>query len=126
MLYIHLFSEILVGLFNLMPVINFKRNLTIYAFFFIAESAVRFDGKGYLKYLYRIEEGNKNFHLSLRLKTSAAEGTVMSTNASDWGTLEVQHFSNTLTKESLTYSFVCHILAQKAYFECPGVCYSQV
>jgi len=62
--------------------------LTIYAFC-IAESAVRFDGKGYLKYLYQIKEGNKNFHLSLRLKTSATEGTVMTTNASDWGTLEV-------------------------------------
>ncbi|XP_056106333.1 protocadherin Fat 2 [Rhinichthys klamathensis goyatoka] len=53
------------------------------------ESAVRFDGKGYLKYLYQIEEGNENFHLSLRLKTSAAEGTVMTTNASDWATLEL-------------------------------------
>ncbi|XP_051716060.1 protocadherin Fat 2 [Ctenopharyngodon idella] len=53
------------------------------------ESAVRFDGKGYLKYLYQIEDGRENFHLSFRLKTSAAEGTVMSTNASDWGTLEL-------------------------------------
>uniref|UniRef100_A0A8C1WJD8 FAT atypical cadherin 2 n=1 Tax=Cyprinus carpio TaxID=7962 RepID=A0A8C1WJD8_CYPCA len=53
------------------------------------ESAVRFDGKGYLKYLYQMEEGKENFHLSLRLKTSAAEGTVMSTNASDWGKLEL-------------------------------------
>uniref|UniRef100_A0A9J8DFP2 FAT atypical cadherin 2 n=1 Tax=Cyprinus carpio carpio TaxID=630221 RepID=A0A9J8DFP2_CYPCA len=53
------------------------------------ESAVRFDGKGYLKYIYQMEEGKENFHLSLRLKTSAAEGTVMSTNASDWGKLEL-------------------------------------
>ncbi|XP_026136921.1 protocadherin Fat 2-like [Carassius auratus] len=53
------------------------------------ESAVRFDGKGYLKYLYQMQEGKENFHLSLRLKTSAAEGTVMSTNASDWGKLEL-------------------------------------
>ncbi|ROL47338.1 Protocadherin Fat 2 [Anabarilius grahami] len=53
------------------------------------ESAVRFDGKGYLKYLYQIEDGRENFHLSFRLKTSAEEGTVMSTNASDWGTLEL-------------------------------------
>uniref|UniRef100_A0A9J8BM33 FAT atypical cadherin 2 n=1 Tax=Cyprinus carpio carpio TaxID=630221 RepID=A0A9J8BM33_CYPCA len=53
------------------------------------ESAVRFDGKGYLKYLYQMEESKENFHLSLRLKTSAAEGTVMSTNASDWGKLEL-------------------------------------
>uniref|UniRef100_A0A9J8ADP7 FAT atypical cadherin 2 n=1 Tax=Cyprinus carpio carpio TaxID=630221 RepID=A0A9J8ADP7_CYPCA len=49
----------------------------------------RFDGKGYLKYIYQMEEGKENFHLSLRLKTSAAEGTVMSTNASDWGKLEL-------------------------------------
>ncbi|XP_001920058.2 protocadherin Fat 2 [Danio rerio] len=53
------------------------------------ESAVRFDGKGYLKYLYHMEEAKENFHLSLRLKTSAADGTVMATNASDWGTLEL-------------------------------------
>uniref|UniRef100_A0A672QBL2 FAT atypical cadherin 2 n=1 Tax=Sinocyclocheilus grahami TaxID=75366 RepID=A0A672QBL2_SINGR len=53
------------------------------------ESAVRFDGKGYLKYLYQMEESKENFHLSLRLKTSAAEGTVMSSNASDWGKLEL-------------------------------------
>ncbi|XP_016310855.1 protocadherin Fat 2 [Sinocyclocheilus anshuiensis] len=69
------------------------------------ESAVRLDGKGYLKYLYQMEEGKENFHLSLRLKTSAAKGTVMSTNASDWAKLEVRHFSNTLTKDSLTSSF---------------------
>uniref|UniRef100_A0A671LNX9 FAT atypical cadherin 2 n=1 Tax=Sinocyclocheilus anshuiensis TaxID=1608454 RepID=A0A671LNX9_9TELE len=72
------------------------------------ESAVRLDGKGYLKYLYQMEEGKENFHLSLRLKTSAAKGTVMSTNASDWAKLEVRHFSNTLTKDSLTSSFVLH------------------
>ncbi|XP_016409125.1 protocadherin Fat 2 [Sinocyclocheilus rhinocerous] len=53
------------------------------------ESAVRLDGKGYLKYLYQMEESKENFHLSLRLKTSAAEGTVMSTNASDWAKLEL-------------------------------------
>uniref|UniRef100_A0A672QBP7 FAT atypical cadherin 2 n=1 Tax=Sinocyclocheilus grahami TaxID=75366 RepID=A0A672QBP7_SINGR len=41
------------------------------------ESAVRFDGKGYLKYLYQMEESKENFHLSLRLKTSAAEGTLV-------------------------------------------------
>ncbi|XP_051945095.1 protocadherin Fat 2 [Xyrauchen texanus] len=53
------------------------------------ESAVRFDGKGYLKYLYQMEEDNQNFHLSLRLKTSDTEGTVMTTNASDWGILKL-------------------------------------
>ncbi len=99
----------LIGLFDLISVISFSRQLlhilpnvfTIYASC-VAESAVRFDGKGYLKYLYQMEEGKEKFHLSLRLKASAAEGTVMSTNASDWAKLEVRHFSNTLTKESLT------------------------
>ncbi|XP_055033747.2 protocadherin Fat 2 [Misgurnus anguillicaudatus] len=56
---------------------------------FCNESAVRFDGKGYLKYLYHMEEDKQRFHLSLRLKTSDTEGTVMTTNASDWGTLEL-------------------------------------
>lgn len=60
--------------------------------FCIAESAVRFDGKGYLKYLYHMEEDKHNFYLSLRLKTSNPDGTVMTTNASDWGILEVRHF----------------------------------
>ncbi|XP_022539774.2 protocadherin Fat 2 [Astyanax mexicanus] len=53
------------------------------------ESAVRFDGHGYLKYLYQMEEEKQNFHLSLRIKTSNAEGTVMTVNASDWGILQV-------------------------------------
>ncbi|XP_066504787.1 protocadherin Fat 2 [Hoplias malabaricus] len=53
------------------------------------ESAVRFDGHGYLKYLYQTEEEKHNFHLSLRLKTSDSEGTVMTSNASNWGTLQV-------------------------------------
>ncbi|XP_026859393.2 protocadherin Fat 2 [Electrophorus electricus] len=53
------------------------------------ESAVRFDGHGYLKYLYRTEEEKENFHLSLRIKTFDAECTVMTTNASDWGTLQL-------------------------------------
>ena len=55
----------------------------------ILESAVRFDGHGYLKYLYQMEEEKQNFHLSLRIKTSDAEGTVMTANTSDWGTLQV-------------------------------------
>ncbi|KAG1926068.1 protocadherin Fat [Pimephales promelas] len=68
------------------------------------ESAVRFDGKGYLKYLYQIKEGNENFHLSLRLKTSATEGTVMTTNASDWGTLE-------LVEKELWFRYGCGDMA---------------
>lgn len=50
---------------------------------------MRFDGHGYLKYFYETEEEKHNFQLSLRIKTSDAEGTVMMTNASDWGTLQV-------------------------------------
>lgn len=50
---------------------------------------MRFDGHGYLKYLYATEEEKHNFHLSFRIKTSDAEGTVMTTNASDWGSLQV-------------------------------------
>uniref|UniRef100_W5U6J6 Protocadherin Fat 2 n=1 Tax=Ictalurus punctatus TaxID=7998 RepID=W5U6J6_ICTPU len=53
------------------------------------DSAMRFDGHGYLKYLFETEEEKHTFHLSLRIKTSDAEGTVMMTNASDWGTLQV-------------------------------------
>lgn len=84
-----------------MSVISFYRKMTaetrlpdVFTIFasYIAESAVKFDGKGYMKYLYHMEEAKENFHLSLRLKTSAADGTVMATNASDWGTLEVYYF----------------------------------
>ncbi|XP_062856682.1 protocadherin Fat 2 [Trichomycterus rosablanca] len=53
------------------------------------ESAMRFDGHGYLKYLYWTNEEEQNFQLSLQIKTSDAEGTLMTTNASDWATLEL-------------------------------------
>lgn len=53
---------------------------------------MKFDGDGYLKYIFETEEEQQNFQLSLRIKTSDVEGTVMTTNASDWGTLQVlQH-----------------------------------
>lgn len=55
---------------------------------------MRFDGHGYLKYLFETEEEKHTFHLSLRIKTSDAEGTVMMTNASDWGTLQVLQLTN--------------------------------
>lgn len=71
---------------------------------FCNESAVRFDGKGYLKYLYHMEEDKHNFHLYLRLKTSDPEGTVMTTNASDWGTLE-------LVDKELRFSYRCGRMA---------------
>uniref|UniRef100_A0A8C7FUQ2 FAT atypical cadherin 2 n=1 Tax=Oncorhynchus kisutch TaxID=8019 RepID=A0A8C7FUQ2_ONCKI len=46
------------------------------------ESAVSFDGNGYLKYMYQTEEEeeNQNFRLSLRIKTFQQQGVVMSTN----------------------------------------------
>lgn len=50
---------------------------------------MKFDGHGYLKYLFETEEEKHNFHLALRIRTSDAEGTVMTVNASDWGTLQV-------------------------------------
>uniref|UniRef100_A0A4W5KGH0 FAT atypical cadherin 2 n=1 Tax=Hucho hucho TaxID=62062 RepID=A0A4W5KGH0_9TELE len=56
------------------------------------ESAVSFDGKGYLKYLYQTEEEeeeNQNFRLSLRIKTFQQQGIVMNTNAINWGTLKL-------------------------------------
>ncbi|KAJ8338471.1 hypothetical protein SKAU_G00374370 [Synaphobranchus kaupii] len=59
---------------------------------FCNESAVRFDGNGYLKFLYQTDEEKQveqNIHLSLNIKTFQEHGLVMSTNATDWGSLEV-------------------------------------
>ncbi|KAJ8254969.1 hypothetical protein GJAV_G00199440 [Gymnothorax javanicus] len=59
---------------------------------FCNESAVRFDGNGYLKFLYRTdsdEQTEQNFRLSLKIKTFQEHGLVMATNGSDWGALEV-------------------------------------
>ncbi|XP_045885762.1 protocadherin Fat 2 [Micropterus dolomieu] len=54
------------------------------------ESAVRFDGKSYLKYLHRMDEDNQDFKLSLSFKTLQEQGLIMSTNSTnDWGTLQV-------------------------------------
>ncbi|KAI5607990.1 protocadherin Fat 2 [Silurus asotus] len=64
------------------------------------DSAIRFDGNGYLKYLYETEEETHNFHLSLRIKTSETEGTVMTTNASDWGALQ-------LVEKKLLFRYSC-------------------
>ncbi len=91
----------LIGLFDLIPVISFKKKQTAAAHLpnvFIYVSCVAgvccgWYGKGYLKYLYQIEEGKETFHLSLRLKTSAAQGTVTVHQCPDWGKLEVQHVS---------------------------------
>ncbi|KAJ8394032.1 hypothetical protein AAFF_G00053760 [Aldrovandia affinis] len=56
------------------------------------ESAVKFDGKGYLKFLYRADEEKQveqGFRLSLRIKTFQERGLIMATNGTDWGSLEL-------------------------------------
>lgn len=71
----------------------YKSYLTFAPFFFsTSESAVSFDGTGYLKYLYQTEEEeeeSQNFRLSLRIKTFQQQGVVMNTNATNWGSLKV-------------------------------------
>uniref|UniRef100_A0A3B4TRB4 FAT atypical cadherin 2 n=3 Tax=Percomorphaceae TaxID=1489872 RepID=A0A3B4TRB4_SERDU len=65
------------------------------------ESAVRFDGKSYLKYLHRMDEDNQNFKLSLRFKTFQEQGLIVSTNSTnDWGVLQ-------LTSGELHFSYSC-------------------
>ncbi|XP_076595621.1 protocadherin Fat 2 [Chaetodon auriga] len=65
------------------------------------ESAVRFDGNSYLKYLHLMDEDNQDFKLSLRFKTSQQQGLLMSTNGTqDWGTLQ-------LTDGELRFSYSC-------------------
>ncbi|XP_074530998.1 protocadherin Fat 2 isoform X2 [Halichoeres trimaculatus] len=65
------------------------------------ESAVRFDGKSYLRYLHMMDEDNQEFKLSLRFKTSKEQGLIMSTNSSkDWGSLQV-------TDGELQFRFSC-------------------
>ncbi|XP_029297728.1 LOW QUALITY PROTEIN: protocadherin Fat 2 [Cottoperca gobio] len=65
------------------------------------ESAVRFDGKSYLKYLHRMDEDNQDFKLSLRFKTLQEHGVVVSTNSTDdWGALQ-------LTDGELQFRFSC-------------------
>ncbi|XP_037636152.1 protocadherin Fat 2 [Sebastes umbrosus] len=65
------------------------------------ESAVRFDGKSYLKFLHRMDEDNQDFKLSLRFKTFQDHGLIMSTNSTkDWGTLQ-------LTNGELQFRYSC-------------------
>ncbi|KAK5864335.1 hypothetical protein PBY51_015585 [Eleginops maclovinus] len=65
------------------------------------ESAVRFDGKSYLKYLHRMDEDDQAFKLSLRFKTSQQHGVIVSTNSSNhWGALQ-------LAAGELQFSFSC-------------------
>lgn len=57
---------------------------------YVAESAVKFEGKSYLKYLHRMDEDHQNFRLSLSFKTFQERGLLASTNSTkDWGLLQV-------------------------------------
>ncbi|KAE8286342.1 Protocadherin Fat 2 FAT tumor suppressor-like protein 2 Precursor [Larimichthys crocea] len=65
------------------------------------ESAVRFDGKSYLKYLHRMDEDSQSFKLSLRFKTFQEQGLIVSSNSTkDWGTLQ-------LTDGQLRFRYSC-------------------
>nr|XP_020449665.1 protocadherin Fat 2 [Monopterus albus] len=65
------------------------------------ESAVRFDGKSYLKYLHRMDEDNQDFKLSLWFKTLQKQGLLMSTSSTnDWGALQ-------LISGGLQFSYSC-------------------
>uniref|UniRef100_A0AAY4ENR5 Protocadherin Fat 2 n=1 Tax=Denticeps clupeoides TaxID=299321 RepID=A0AAY4ENR5_9TELE len=55
------------------------------------ESSVKFDGRGYMKYVYQSGHEAQRFHLSFRIKTTQRDAVVMTTNASDWGVLKVRH-----------------------------------
>ncbi|XP_069388159.1 protocadherin Fat 2 [Paralichthys olivaceus] len=65
------------------------------------ETAVRFDGKSYLKYLHGMDEDNHEFKLSLKFKTFQDQGLIVSANSSsDWGVLQ-------LTSGELLFRFSC-------------------
>ncbi|KAF3694240.1 Protocadherin Fat 2 FAT tumor suppressor -like protein 2 Precursor [Channa argus] len=67
----------------------------------LSESAVRFDGNSYVRYLHRMDEDNQHFKLSLRLKTFQQKGLIVSTNGTnDWGTLQ-------LTNGNLQFTYSC-------------------
>ncbi|XP_059201566.1 protocadherin Fat 2 [Centropristis striata] len=65
------------------------------------ESAVRFDGKSYLKYLHGMDEDNQDFKLSLRFKTVQEHGLIAYANSTnDQGTLQ-------LTDGGLRFRYSC-------------------
>lgn len=71
-------------------IIGLLRLLTV-GCFHVSESAVRFDGKSYLRYLHGMDEDNQDFKLSLRFKTFQEQGLIMSANSTkDWGALQVR------------------------------------
>ncbi|XP_023653219.2 protocadherin Fat 2 [Paramormyrops kingsleyae] len=53
-------------------------------------SAVRFDGRGYLKYLYQGQE-TQGFRLSLSMRTTQTQAVIVTANSTDWGSLEMMH-----------------------------------
>lgn len=54
------------------------------------ESAVRFDGASYLRYLHWLDEDDQDFKVSLRFKTFQEHSFLVATNGtSAWGTLQV-------------------------------------
>uniref|UniRef100_A0A3Q1HQK5 FAT atypical cadherin 2 n=1 Tax=Anabas testudineus TaxID=64144 RepID=A0A3Q1HQK5_ANATE len=69
---------------------------------FVTESAVRFDGKSYLRYLHRMDEDNGDFKLSLRFKTFQQQSLIMLTNSSNnWGTLQFRYSCGNASPGSL-------------------------
>uniref|UniRef100_A0A673AQA4 FAT atypical cadherin 2 n=1 Tax=Sphaeramia orbicularis TaxID=375764 RepID=A0A673AQA4_9TELE len=65
------------------------------------ESAVRFDGKSYLKFLHRLDEDTQDFKVSLSFRTFQGDGLLMLSNgSSDWGRLQ-------LTGAELQFWFRC-------------------
>lgn len=55
-----------------------------------AESALRFDGKSYLRYLHQMDEDRLDFRLALRFKTLQEHGLLVSADgARDRGSLQV-------------------------------------
>lgn len=62
----------------------------IVCLFVLAESAVKFDGKSYLKYLHGMDEDDQKFRLALSFRTFQERGLIASTNSTkDWGVLQV-------------------------------------
>ncbi|XP_056131020.1 protocadherin Fat 2 [Lampris incognitus] len=64
------------------------------------ETAVRFDGKGYLRYLHQMDEDSHSFRLVLMFKTFQEQGLIMAANGTDWGALQ-------LTNGELQFSYSC-------------------
>ncbi|KAL6117350.1 fat2 [Pungitius sinensis] len=65
------------------------------------ESALRFDGKSYLRFLHQMDEDRHDFRLALRFKTLQDHGLLVSASgARDWGSLQ-------LTDGELLFRFSC-------------------